>query len=98
MNDITKNRHGGNSYSNGAQKERGIKAAKQRARVRTQITLAGKDGLTVDECAEKFGVPPNQVSGRFTELKALRMIEKHGSRKTRTGSLAGVWVAKEVVS
>ena len=54
---------------------------------------AGLRGVTCDEVSAATGRPPNQVSGRFTELSRLGLIRRSGQRrKTRAGSEAHVWV------
>ena len=54
---------------------------------------AGLRGVTCDEVSAATGRPPNQVSGRFTELSRLGLIRRSGQRrKTRAGSEAHVWI------
>lgn len=90
--DVCSKKHGGNPESESAQEGRKGKAAAQRARVIEAIRASGARGLTVDELAASWNVAPNAISGRFTELKALGKITKAGTRKTRSGSRAGVYV------
>lgn len=92
--DICERRHRGNSESAKAQAQRRHKSAEQRARVLAAIESAGASGLTVDELAARWGVGANVVSGRFSELKAADRIVKHGTRKTRAGNSAGVFVVR----
>ena len=93
--DITANRHRGNPESVAAQKSRNRSAAQQRARVLEEIRRAKTLGLSSDELATKWGVGVNVVSGRFSELKAGNRIVKIGTRPTRLGRQAAVYVATE---
>ena len=67
--------------------------AQQRAKVFDAIKRHGQYGLTVDGLSEIWGIPPNAISGRFTELKKEGRIKKIGTRRTRSGHAAGVYVA-----
>lgn len=93
--DITANKHGGNSESVLAQSRRKHGANAQRERVFRAIRERGTDGLTVHELAETWGVTPNAISGRFSELKADGRIEKVGTRANSNGNRSGVCVAVE---
>jgi predicted Rossmann fold nucleotide-binding protein DprA/Smf involved in DNA uptake len=95
--DITANKHGGNPESEAAHKKRKPTAKAQRERVYRAILAAGLDGMTVHELAEKWNVAPNQISGRFSELKADGRIEKVGARKNKNGNSGGVCVAVELM-
>jgi hypothetical protein len=69
-------------------------AAGSRKLILSLIRGAGERGVTCDEVSAATGRTPNQVSGRFTELARLRLIQRAGSRrKTRAGAEAHVWVA-----
>lgn len=79
-------------------------AAQQRGRVLEAIRLAGECGLTCDELAERWGVSPNDISGRFSELSGTvddgpwiaKKLDGNGrtvTRKTRRGKQAAVLVA-----
>ena len=77
---------------------------KQRSRVRVLEYLRScrERGATVDEVSAALGVPPNGVSGRFTELHRsgtiLKVIDPDGKplrRTTRAGCGAGVYVCGE---
>ena len=47
---------------------------------------------TIDLLCERMDVPPNQISGRFTELHKLGYIYATGSKRpTRTGCMAKLW-------
>ncbi len=88
--DICAVNHGCNAESNAAFGE-GKELLRQR--VLAEIRKAGTRGLTVDELSKHWGVGCNALSGRFSELKVNSLIEKVGTRPTRTGSNAGVYVA-----
>lgn len=92
--DITARKHGGNPQSAAAHRKRAHKGPQQRERVLAAIRLAGEQGLTCDELAERWGVGMNAVSGRFSELSRAGKITKNGTRPTRTGNRAGAWVEK----
>lgn len=89
--DICERKHGGNPESAAAFDA--TTTAMQREKVLKAIMAAGDAGLTVDELAAAWDTTPNAVSGRFTELKKENWIVKRGTRKTRSGKAAGVWVA-----
>lgn len=91
--DICSGRHRGAPTSRLAQLDRVAHAAQQRARVHQAILEAGAAGLIVDELSARWSVPPNSISGRFSELKAgglLRIVEL---RRTRAGSSAMAYAA-----
>lgn len=90
--DICANRHGGNPQSKAANCRVGYTKAEQRRHVLTFIQVRGALGATTDEVAAGMGKPPNAVSGRLTELKAAGLIVKCGTRRTRSGCSAGVFV------
>lgn len=55
---------------------------------------SGARGLTLDEFCVATGKPANRVSGRFTDLRKLGLIQRSGERRTtKTGATAHVWVA-----
>lgn len=69
-------------------------AARSRRLILQIVTGAGVRGCTLDEVSAATGKPPNQISGRFTDLERLGLIGRSGERrKTRTGREAHVWVA-----
>lgn len=90
--DICANRHRHNPESVAANPAKD-KKARQRAAVLAAITRRGIIGATCDELAVVLGTNPNSISGRITELRRLLAIKKNGTRPTRTGASAGVWVA-----
>jgi predicted transcriptional regulator len=53
------------------------------------------EGLTCDELSVIMGVTPNQISGRFSELRRDGKIYKVGKRLTRGGNPAAVLRAIE---
>jgi hypothetical protein len=68
-------------------------AARNRRLILQIVTGAGVRGVTLDEVSAATGKPPNQISGRFTDLERLGLIARSGERrKTRTGREAHVWV------
>lgn len=91
--DICANRHRGNEESVQANQDTSRIKSRQRERVLDEIRLAGSRGCSVDELAARFDTNPNNLSGRFSELKKLGLIFKIGTRPTRTGSSAGVYAS-----
>jgi hypothetical protein len=89
MMDITRNRHGGNEYSDAAHR----RTEKERDLYRLYHLMFSRypDGLTADEASILTGMPYTTCSARFTEMKSYVWIEHCGSRTTRTGNPAGVW-------
>jgi predicted transcriptional regulator len=49
-------------------------------RERVYKEIAENGGITLKEIADKWGCPPNCISGRITELKARGLIEKTGKK------------------
>ena len=91
VSDITQNKHGGDPESIAANKR--VNKVLDRTVVLNLITDAGAQGLTLDEISERLDRPPNVISGRITELKERGLIAASDARrKTRTGSLAKVYV------
>lgn len=75
---------------------------RQREAVRKAVVEAEDYGITCDELAERWGVTPNAISGRFTELSSTeddgpwieRRRDSSGkwiTRPTRAGGQAAVW-------
>lgn len=94
MSDITRNRHQGAdtsilAYHSAVQPT----LPQRRAAVLHEVELAGERGLTCDELAHAWNVSPNQISGRFTELKKLGLIRSIGRRQTANGCTARAYVA-----
>lgn len=91
--DVCLNRHGGNPQSNAAfgRIEDHLNEAQQRV---LNTIKCSDDGFTVDELAVVGKTTPNAISGRITELRIKGKIEKKGTRLTRSGCKASVWIAK----
>ena len=90
--DICQNRHRGNPESRAAH-QRLRKSGRLSADARCIYALilkAGHRGLTPKEAAAVMGKKIHQISGRFTELKRLRLIEpvKDRTDAVRDGSRA----------
>lgn len=66
------------------------KLPKMRRRVLIQIRALGK--ATIEETALALGKYPNQVSGRFSELRKANLIKQIGS-KVVNGKTCAVWGA-----
>lgn len=49
-------------------------------RDRVYKEIAGNGGITLKEIAEKWGCPPNCISGRITELREMGFIVADGVR------------------
>lgn len=91
---LCRNRHSGNPESVAAHAV-GDKAH-DREEVFGVIHRLGRHGATVDEVAMLLDRSPNQISGRFSELKAQGRIVKTGTRRsTRTRASAAVCIAIE---
>lgn len=99
--DTTARKHRGNPESRAAHTDVRETAAATRAKILAQIDAAGPAGLTCDEAAVINDTTPNAISGRFTELKGIpsrnlpQLIAKAGTRPTRSGSRAAVYVTQK---
>jgi hypothetical protein len=92
MSDICASRHKGVDTSVQANKR--VDKDQDRKTVLVFIKLAGDDGMTLDEVCVKMNRKPNEISGRFTELKVREKILRTTRRRpTRTGATAYVHVA-----
>jgi predicted transcriptional regulator len=90
--DICATRHGNDAESLAAHAT--VDAVTDRNLILSMITIRGTQGLTLDEASILTGRPPNQISGRFSELRmkgAIRATEQR--RKTRSGTNAKVYQA-----
>ena len=90
--DVCMRKHGGNKESTEA-----FEKIKNHLSHRQRIIfdrIQASDGLTVDQLSLAMDTTPNAISGRITELRMKGKIEKHGTRATRSGCTAAVWVAK----
>lgn len=77
--DITYNRHGGNVNSTIANAK--VSKEKDREAVLDFVKLySDRNGVTLKEVCSMWGRSPNQISGRFTELKADGLIRVSGRR------------------
>lgn len=75
--DATEARHRGAQESVAANRRLGPgRKARQRDRVHRAIREAGLDGLTCRELADLWACASNEISGRFTELKAAGRITR----------------------
>jgi len=92
--DICQNKHQENAQSMAAFNVVAKSIAKRRGEVLRIIKEAGEKGATVHEAAHLMDTHPNNISGRFTELKRDNIIEQKGKRPTPSGSNAGVYVIK----
>lgn len=67
---------------------------RQRERVMEFIRGRGAQGATTEEASIAMGIAYTAASGRFTELKALKLIRDSGERRRTThGKTAGVFLA-----
>jgi FixJ family two-component response regulator len=93
MKDITANRHQGADTSVQAFRQIRETLSERQQKVLTAIERADPaKGLTCDELAHDLNVSPNQISGRFTELKKRRLIRSIGRRLTAQGCTARAYV------
>jgi hypothetical protein len=88
--DICSRKHGGNIHSRAANERAAPCKATQRAAVFMEVVASDDAGLTCRELASRWGVDMNQISGRFSELKAGGLIAQSGRR-----GKCGVWYAKK---
>lgn len=67
-----------------------------RLRVFNAVKARGDEGATVDELEVTLGGRHQSVSARVTELKKLGLVVlTNRQRRTRSGRLAGIVIAKE---
>jgi len=93
--DICINRHRRSDTSMLADKR--VAKARDRSQIFGYIKAAGMYGHTLDEMSVILERPCNCISGRFSELKKSgEIIPTEERRKTRTGSLARVYIAATV--
>ena len=74
--DITSNKHGGAPESVDAHNRIIDTKTKRQEMVLDHIKRSGTTGLTCKELAYKLNCGMNQISGRFSELKAKNLIVK----------------------
>lgn len=89
--DICERKHGGNEQSAAAFEA--LNLNNLQAEVLDAIQSAGQRGMTCHELADQWGVGVNQISGRFSELKAKGLAAVVGTRRNEAGRLCGVLVA-----
>jgi predicted ArsR family transcriptional regulator len=91
--DPTRHRHGMDPESHAAWLA-GVKPtlSQRRRAVLAAIAAHHERGLTCDELAVQWGVSPNQISGRFTELKARGLIGVFERRRTVHGCTAKAYL------
>lgn len=77
--DVCAVRHGGNVNSEIANFKAGETKSRDREAIRSLIEQS-VDGLTLKEACKIMGRLPNQISGRFTELKADGLTFTNGRR------------------
>lgn len=92
--DISSNKHGGNSESKQAHKRIGSRKEQQRLEV-LEVISRYPDGLSMKEVAHMMGVGFNVVSGRGSELKALGRVEKTGEIRDGSAVLRAVPVSAD---
>jgi len=78
--DICEARHRSNPESRAAFDRAAPNIPHQRAKVLEAVKNSGDRGLTCRELCSAWGCMMNQVSGRFSELKAAGLISKKGVR------------------
>ncbi len=88
--DITARRHKGNQQSTAAFHVIKDKITSSQEMILAAIKESGEEGATLDEICHYFNMPPNAISGRISELKAMGKIYKSGTRKTRSGCSAAI--------
>jgi hypothetical protein len=76
--DITARKHKGNPCSVAAHARVEPTEANMRERIRVYVSGCGPHGATLKEVCERFGKLPNQISGRFSQLKADQQIFDSG--------------------
>lgn len=91
--DVCARKHGGNEQSKAAFDSVSHHISDAQRSVWINIYDCRGRGVTCDELSERMGTTPNAISGRITELRMMGKIEKRGTRKTRSGCSAAVWVA-----
>ncbi len=79
--DMCAGRHRGNRESREAFARISERRSAQRERVYAWVQRSGPDGITCRELASAWGCGMNQISGRFSELKASGRIRKVGVRE-----------------
>jgi hypothetical protein len=90
--DICARKHGGVDTSVAADKR--VQKERDRNLILAYIKAARDYGITLDEMCIQLERKPNEISGRFSELRNQEQIVATSRRRlTRTGATARVWVA-----
>lgn len=90
--DPTAPRHNGNPESAAAFEQSSSGHCVIKERILEVITAQGDHGITADELAARWNVGVNTISGRFSQLAAEKKIKRQGTRPTRTGCQAAIWI------
>jgi hypothetical protein len=91
--DITRNFHGGNRYSQAAHDTTPDEVrGKQRRAAYMFIFQAWPRGCTCDEYEAATNIKHQTASARFTELKRDGLLTETGFRPTRSNKMAAVYV------
>lgn len=92
--DICAGRHGGADTS--VQADKRVRKDKDRQLILCYIRAAGSFGMTLDELSIVLEKEQSRISGRVTELRTVyppSIVDSGKRRKTRSGSMARVYVA-----
>lgn len=92
--DVCENYHGGNANSVDAFKKASGSASALRAEIFRYLVQQGSKGATCDEIEVALGIAHQTCSARCADLKREGAVYEYGKRKTRTGSNAGVLIAR----
>lgn len=97
LDDICRNKHGGNQESEEANTAIDSNKAAVRLKIYEYALARGERGITADEVAAEWGTTHNHVAPRISELKRAHfLIPIKKRRPTRAGCSARVLVAKGV--
>ena len=94
--DVCAGRHKGNPQSVAANNKNAGRRIKQRHEVFSAVYNAGADGITCRELAKQWEVGMNVISGRFSELKFLKLIRPAGRRDDCAVYVASVGASVQV--
>lgn len=92
--DVCARKHSGNEQSEAAFHHIAPYLTESQREVFRAIRCSGALGATVDELSQRLQTTPNAISGRVTELRMQNRIKKNGTRKTKSGCSASVWIAE----
>lgn len=93
--DICSANHGNQENSVAAHKRTNADA--DRRKILAFIQAQGSHGATCAEIEEALNMLHQTCSARCSDLKAKRLVEVAGTRKTKTGSAASVLVAAQII-